>query len=337
VDQCMRVAVIGAGIAGATTALALAAVGAQVEVFEEACQSAAQHRGWVTLGPAAMTSLDQIGVGSLVRDRGFPVTKIVATDTRDGTRSSLSRYEPTHRWPSTHIWRRDLLTILRLELKNADIPCHYGAPVAARELTADLTVGADGARSQTRQAVGNPHRPTYTGQSIIYGHHPEPVRELAANTLHFWQCAYGTAGYVGDARDGAFWFSLYNTGLPTDRIALDARFAPLAATPVAGILEASHASESIALYELSPEGIWHNSDTVIIGDAAHAVSPSAGRGATSAIEDAIILARHIYRSRTIASALASYEADRRPPARQTYRPTPGQAPIRITADNLKLI
>jgi 2-polyprenyl-6-methoxyphenol hydroxylase-like FAD-dependent oxidoreductase len=221
VDQCIRVAVIGAGIAGATTALALTAVGAQVEVFEEACQSTAQHRGWVTLGPAAMTSLDQIGVGSLVRERGFPVAKIVATDTRDGTQNSLSRYEPTHRWPSTHIWRRDLLAILRFKLENADVPCHYGAPVTARELTADLTVGADGARSQTRQALGNPHSPTYTGQCIIYGHHPEPVRELARNTLHFWQRAHAVAGYVGDARDGAFWFSRYNTDLPADRIALD--------------------------------------------------------------------------------------------------------------------
>ncbi|WP_342216221.1 FAD-dependent monooxygenase, partial [Nocardia abscessus] len=40
-----------------------------------------------------------------------------------------------------------------------------------------------------------------------------------------------------------------------------------------------------------PEGNWHNADTVLIGDAAHAVSPAAGRGATSAIEDAIVLAK----------------------------------------------
>ncbi|WP_281181850.1 FAD-dependent monooxygenase [Nocardia vaccinii] len=39
-----------------------------------------------------------------------------------------------------------------------------------------------------------------------------------------------------------------------------------------------------------PEGAWRRGRIVIIGDAAHAVSPAAGRGSTSAIEDALVLA-----------------------------------------------
>ena len=96
----------------------------------------------------------------------------------------------------------------------------------------------------------------------------------------------------------------------------------------------SWVSSPIALYELDPSGIWHRNHTVLIGDAAHALSPAAGRGATSAIEDAIILAKnlrdHAYRIR---EALESFTADRRPIALATYRPTPVSDPSRSVPIN----
>ncbi|WP_280367336.1 FAD-dependent monooxygenase [Nocardia abscessus] len=107
----------------------------------------------------------------------------------------------------------------------------------------------------------------------------------------------------------------------------------LRATPVVEVLERSEVSAPIALYELEPEGNWHNADTVLIGDAAHAVSPAAGRGATSAIEDAIVLAKTLRSADSIAAALESYTEVRRPIAQATYRP--GSAP-RVSAADLQL-
>jgi salicylate hydroxylase len=203
-------------------------------------------------------------------------------------------------------------------------------------LDADLIVGADGARSATRPMLGNHHMPTFSGQVIRYGHHPQRVSGLPAGVLHFWRHRCGVAGYVGDDRDGSFWFSRYDVSDPALPVGESVMLASLLATPVAGLVRLSTVSESIALYELAPEGAWHNGRTVIIGDAAHAVSPAAGRGATSAIEDAVILAAQLARAGDIESALVRYEAIRRPAARQTYRPEPGRPPVRVRARDLEL-
>lgn len=56
---------------------------------------------------------------------------------------------------------------------------------------------------------------------------------------------------------------------------------------------------------------WHTDRVCLLGDAAHATSPSAGQGASLAIEDAIVLGHHIAHSGPTATAFAAFEADRR--------------------------
>jgi salicylate hydroxylase len=297
--------VVGLVIAGAVAALALARIGVRVDAFERTTGS-------------------------------VPVTRVETTDTETGLSSSFSRFEDTHRWPSTHVWRRDLLGALRARLERVGVRCHYGVAASAPELAADLIVGADGAWSVTRSALGNHHMLSFAGQVIRYGHHPRRVSGLPAGVLHFRRHQRGVAGYVGDDRDGSFWFSRYDVPDPALPVSESAMFASLLTTPVAGVVRESTVSESISLYELAPEGTWHNGRIVLIGDAAHAVSPAAGRGATSAIEDAAILAPRVARERDIESALVRYEAMRRPAARQAYRSEPGRPSVRVRAGDLTL-
>ena len=51
---------------------------------------------------------------------------------------------------------------------------------------------------------------------------------------------------------------------------------------------------------------------VLLGDAAHAMTPNLGRGACSAIEDAGALGRHLGGGADLAAALAAYDGERRP-------------------------
>ncbi|HJT03041.1 MAG TPA: NAD(P)/FAD-dependent oxidoreductase [Tepidiformaceae bacterium] len=333
----MRASVIGCGISGASVALSLAEIGFEVEVYE-ATLRAREHHGWVTLGPSAMTGLDRLGVGDRVWAEGFPVTNVHTVDTVTGAVTDFSRYEATHRHPSTHVWRRDLLSILRDRLDKIGVTCRYGSTATVADLNADLIVGADGTWSATRRAIGNVTEPVYTGQIIRYGHHPRPAPGLPTGVLHFWRHHGGVVGYVADSRDGSFWFSRYNSDTPTLTVDLRTMTAPLRDTPVHEVLDTSSwVSGPIALYDLDPNGIWHQEHTVLIGDAAHALSPAAGRGATSAIEDAIILAKnlrqHAYRVR---AALECFTANRRPIALATYRPVPGQRRVAISAEQLDL-
>jgi salicylate hydroxylase len=332
----MRAAVIGGGIGGATTALALTAIGIEVDVHEARAR-AVDDRGWVTLGPAAMTGLDQVGVAEEIIEVGFPVTKVRSTDLATGEVNEFARQEPTHRYPSTHVWRRDLLSILRARLDKAGIGCHYGSTATAASVEAELIIGADGARSTVRRSIGNLTEPTYTGEMIRYGHHPRPVTELPCSVLHFWRHSTGVIGYVGDVRDGSFWFSRQYSERPNTGIELEIMIAPLRDTPVSAVLEQSWVGPPIALYELDPSGIWHHDHTVVIGDAAHAVSPAAGRGATSTIEDSIMLAKDLHsHGYAVAEALHSFTARRRPIAQATYRPAAGQRAVAATADELDL-
>ncbi|MFC9973095.1 FAD-dependent monooxygenase [Spirillospora sp. NPDC127200] len=57
---------------------------------------------------------------------------------------------------------------------------------------------------------------------------------------------------------------------------------------------------------------WHRGRMIVIGDAAHAPSPSSGQGASLAIEDGVELARALRDHGGVAAAFAAYDALRRP-------------------------
>jgi 2-polyprenyl-6-methoxyphenol hydroxylase-like FAD-dependent oxidoreductase len=65
------------------------------------------------------------------------------------------------------------------------------------------------------------------------------------------------------------------------------------------------------VYDMPVVPTWHRDSMVIIGDAAHATSPSSGQGASLAIEDAIVLAKCLRDCDGIAQAFTTYERLRR--------------------------
>jgi 2-polyprenyl-6-methoxyphenol hydroxylase-like FAD-dependent oxidoreductase len=64
-------------------------------------------------------------------------------------------------------------------------------------------------------------------------------------------------------------------------------------------------------YDMPPVPTWHNDRMVIVGDAAHATSPSSGQGASMAIEDGVVLAMCLRDTTDPAPAFARYERLRR--------------------------
>ena len=64
-------------------------------------------------------------------------------------------------------------------------------------------------------------------------------------------------------------------------------------------------------YDLGHVPVWHRGPLVIIGDAAHAPSPTSGQGASMAAEDGVILAKTLRDRPSIAEALDAYEQVRR--------------------------
>jgi 2-polyprenyl-6-methoxyphenol hydroxylase-like FAD-dependent oxidoreductase len=64
-------------------------------------------------------------------------------------------------------------------------------------------------------------------------------------------------------------------------------------------------------YDFPTVPVWHNDRMVIIGDAAHATSPSSGQGASMAVEDAVVLGKCMRDLPSPAEAFAAFERARR--------------------------
>jgi 2-polyprenyl-6-methoxyphenol hydroxylase-like FAD-dependent oxidoreductase len=65
------------------------------------------------------------------------------------------------------------------------------------------------------------------------------------------------------------------------------------------------------IFDLPSVPRWHAGRLVITGDAAHATSPTSGQGASMAIEDAVVLASCLRKTRVVEDAFRTYETLRR--------------------------
>lgn len=317
----MTIRVVGAGVAGAVTALALRQLLPEIKVAVYERADAAAHTGWVTLGPAAMTALDVLGMAEPVVAVGFPIEQIVVVE--NGTQKVLARREPGHRYPSQRVWRRDLLTVLRAPLEQAGVL--YRTAANAEDLHADpsttLLIGADGARSAVRRSViGDTRSLEHAGQSVVFGYtpHPLPPDELPYSVLHFWPEPKAVCGYTAHPNQGGFWFCRYDD-TPERTVPEEFWRAAALRAPFRTLVDSSELAPPLTLWQLRPDGPWTGPRTVLLGDAAHPVSPASGRGASSAIEDGVILVRHLVHH-GFDSGPTIFEQSRRARALYTYAP-----------------
>jgi 2-polyprenyl-6-methoxyphenol hydroxylase-like FAD-dependent oxidoreductase len=328
----MDIAVLGAGIGGLTTALALQRRGLRVTVYEAAPEIRAVGAG-IWMPPNAMRLLDALGVGEAVRAAGVPLDRIAVTDLRGRALTVLDRDELEARFgaPTVSIARASLHALLAGALTEGTIALGKEC-VGVRQDDArvelrfaddttresDLLVAADGLRSVVRR-LGFPARPLRdAGQRCFRGLATiEPPPPIARASAEVW--GHGVrfgASPVGPGR--VYWYT--TVGLPT-RVALSphdahallrARFAafPGWVREVFDAIEPPTILEG-DLADLTPGDDWVRGRVALLGDAAHATTPNLGQGAAMAIEDGVVLAAELARGDGIDRALAAYVEARR--------------------------
>jgi 2-polyprenyl-6-methoxyphenol hydroxylase-like FAD-dependent oxidoreductase len=313
----MRAIIVGGGIAGLASALALTPRGWHVEVLERAPEFTEVGAG-LSLWPNALRALDALGVGEPVRGRAALEGAAGIQDAAGTWLSRADTAELDRRYgPTAMIHRADLLALLRAAVPDEALRpgttvsavrpdgtvLHYGG-----ESRADLVVGADGMRSVTRRSVW-PEAPApryagYTSWRMVTP--PVPVTETSESWGRGERFGYAP---LQDGRIYCYATANAPEGASDDGLAgLVRRFGGWH-DPIPALLDATDPGAVLHhdLYELRPLEAYTSGRVVLTGDAAHAMTPNLGQGACQALEDAVVLGDVLAGG----DGLAAYDRQRR--------------------------
>jgi FAD-dependent urate hydroxylase len=333
--------VIGGGIAGPVAAMALQRAGIEARVYEAYDGVADGVGGMLGLAANGINALDVLGAADAVRGIGDPVASMIM---QSWTGKRLAEFGGHDATPVFHaVWRADLYRALYDEAARRGIEIQHGKRFLTAEdngsqvtaefadgttATADILIGADGIRSTVRSVIdpGAPS-PRYTGLLGFGGRTAKPTGLPSTNgSMHmiFGKRAFfaylvdddGMAGWFANlprrepmtlaetrAVDPGKWLRTLEDVFAEDRI------------PALEILRACDPAELVtvgALEDLPNVPTWSRGRMVLVGDAAHATSPSSGQGVSVAVESAVELARCLRDLPSVPDAFAAYERLRRP-------------------------
>ena len=237
--------------------------------------------------------------------------------------------------PARTVSRADLYQALRDEAVRRGVPIEYGKRLATAELTrdgvrarfadgtaaeGDLLIGADGLRSVTRTIIDpRAPRPRHVGLLNVGGYARGMGLLGEPGAAHFVFGRRCFFGYMVHPDGEVWWFANPPSRREPARDELlaitseqwRARLVELFRDDTGPMLDIIAASEEIFpgwnTYDFPRVPTWYNRPMVIIGDAAHATSPSSGQGASMAIEDAVVLAKCLRDIPDTAGAFAAFK------------------------------
>jgi 2-polyprenyl-6-methoxyphenol hydroxylase-like FAD-dependent oxidoreductase len=328
--------VIGGGIAGPVTAIALHKAGIEASVYETYPGPAFGIGGVLAIAPNGLAALDIIGASDAVRAIATPIPKMaMSIASRNlGELPALPGLPPLQL-----VERGDLHRALHERASAAGVRFQYGKRlvgvdegpdgITARfadgsSATGDVLIGADGVRSTVRTLI-DPHAPAagYTGMLGLGGIAHTDL-DVAPGTMTFafgkrayylyWPMPDGTVAWGANLPSETYMTLAQARAVPAEDWLRTLR-ATYAGDDPGGRLAESTTAETLqvtgALHIMPPVPHWHRGRMVLVGDAVHAPSNSTGQGASLAIESAIQLARCLRDLPDPASAFAAYERLRR--------------------------
>lgn len=346
-DEGLRVLVVGGGIAGLSTALALTRAGIACTVFERARDLREVGAG-VVLSGGGVSALARLGVGQAVAAAGAVVERQVSRRRSGAILSDVPLGALAREYglsPPIAVRRADLLAVLADALDEEVVTLKSECTgfrqedtgvtlflADGREERGGLLIGADGITSVIRSQLFPEARPRYLGYQSL-----RALTKLDDTLLPLgtFTMTYGRGDRFGATRVGRGWVWWFGVIVTTERSGDGPRgrkadllerfrdFHPpieqiIGETPERAILRHD-------IRDLEPLPSWSDGRVALVGDAAHAASVAGGAGVTEAIKDAEVLGeclaslRQVESRNELSAALRAFEAARLPPTSQMQR------------------
>lgn len=338
----MKIAIVGSGIAGLASAAHLARAAHDVTVFERFDTPRPLGAG-LLLQPSGLDALDTLGLRGEAERRGARVSRLIGRTPKGRPVLDLRYRDGRPGDTGIGIHRASLFTLLHDAARDAGAHWRSGLDVTGftgfeqpRLKTPqgetepfDLVLICDGSASQLREAVCPRARAPLYPWGALWRIAPEPDGRREGELEQVYDGCAVMIGLlpVGDnpadpqGRPGvSFFWSIRHDRLDAWRqdglAAFSDRLAAL--WPKAARINADTVSPddfAHAVYRDVRCPRWRNGDVVMLGDAAHGMSPQLGQGANLALCDAAALAGALADHAPLAHAVTHWETARRPATR----------------------
>ncbi len=329
--EALNILIVGGGIGGLTSAIALGRKGHSVHVIERDPTWSVYGVGIIQQGNV-IRSMKELGLLDDYIEAGFGFDHVDVFIPTGQQVAHIPTPKLVDGYPSNvGIGRKALHKVLGDRAKGAGAQIRLGVTVTTladdgdgvdvafsdgSEGRYDLVIGADGLYSQTRaQIFPEASVPAFTGQGVWRYNLPRPAEVTGL-------CAYeGPIGIGLVPLSDALMYMFVTTPEPgnpryareTLADAMRQKLAGAISPAIIALRDQINVDDDVVykpLEWLFIEGDWHRGRVVLLGDAVHATTPHLGQGAGMAIEDSLVLADELSRADSIEAAFAAYQSRR---------------------------
>jgi 2-polyprenyl-6-methoxyphenol hydroxylase-like FAD-dependent oxidoreductase len=327
----MKINIIGGGIGGLTTAIALQQKGFSVTIYEAAPVIREVGAGlWVAAN--AINIFERLGFADEIKNAGNQLESSMLADHKGKPMSKVDFKKIINSYGNgtTTIHRARLQAILmshvekgsieigkrlkKIENTEGSVKVHFEDGTISES---DILIGSDGIHSVVREQIFGTVPLRFSNQTCWRGIAKMRL-ENTKNAAELWGTKSGLRSSYSQINDEeVYWYITKKEKEGTKKTTSEVKnylvnLVSEFQSEIKNVLQNTDNEAIIQndLSDLTPMSSWHKGNIVLIGDAAHASTPNLGQGACQAIEDAYVLVECLAKNSNaspISEAFLAYE------------------------------